>query len=359
MASVTITKRGNFSWRLRVRYKDHPSGEMRERSYTVRGTEEYALAQKRLLLDGFAYGKMERVSTDTVSGYVSAWIAHRVAMGQIRPTTADTYKKVLKEFLSRFGNNPLIAVRPDEVRSWLTSLIQIKGRAFGQYNYTVLKTVFKSAVLSGDIPFNPFDRVERPATPTRHKEHAISGAKLREIWSATDRMPERQKLAVSLALETGMRRGELAGLRWEDFNSDCTALHVKRTVVVSERKIFPQEPKTKSSKRKIALSAKLAGCLQAVRNEGYLFGHEELPPHPEQISRLLKGALREVGIENMSAHDFRHAHATHLLRNKIPLVAVARRLGHSKVTTTMDIYAHALAEDEDDILRTVDTLLRI
>lgn len=358
MTSVSIHKRGKNSFRLRTRYRDPETGELREQTHTVRGTEEYAKGQKRVLLDAFADGKIERLSKETVEGYLTSWVDHRVALGKLRASSANTYRTMLKTFTARFGADNLVSLKPSALDEWVTETVQIKGATHVTYVCTILKTAFKAAVKSGLIPFNVFDRVTLPARKTDGKEITLGENAMKTLWTIAPTLHGLDGLAARIALETGMRRGEIAGLQWRDVAEDGT-ITVRKTVVVVKRVIMVNEPKTKRGRRTVRVSKAMADELNAMRGEpdAYVFGGTN-PPHPEAVSRSLKRALKAAGHTGFSAHDLRHAHATHLLRSKLPLSAVSKRLGHAKVTTTLGIYAHALAEDEDDIVSAMDNLLR-
>lgn len=359
MASVTIHKRGKNSFRLRTRYRDPATGELREHTHTVRGTEDYAKGQKRVLLDSFANGKIERLSKDTVEGYLKGWVAHRVALGKLRASSADTYTTMFRSFTSRFGADSLVSLKASDITEWITETTQIKGAGFTSYVCRILKTAFKAAVKGGQMPFNVFERVETPPRASEAKETTLGENAMKSLWETAPTLKGLDGLAARIALETGMRRGEIAGLQWRDIAADGS-ISVRRTIVVVKRQIIVHEPKTKRGRRTIRVSAAMAEELNRLRGEPdrYIFG-SALPPHPEAVSRMLKRGLKAVGQKGFSAHDLRHAHATHLLRSKLPLSAVSKRLGHSKVSITMDIYAHALAEDEDNIVDAMDNLLRL
>jgi integrase len=358
VASVSIHKRGKNSFRLRTRYRDPESGELREHTHTVRGTEEYAKGQKRVLLDAFSEGKIERLSKETVEGYLTSWVDHRVALGKLRLSSANTYRTMIRTFTSRFGVDNLVSLKPSAVEEWITETIGIKGAGHVTYACTILKTAFKAAVRSGLIPFNVFDRVTLPARKSDGKEITLGENAMKTLWTIAPTLKGQDGLAARIALETGMRRGEIAGLQWRDITPDGS-ITVRKTVVVVKRVVMVNEPKTKRGRRVVKVSKTMADELNTLRGEPdrYVFGSAQ-PPHPEAVSRMLMRALKAAGHTGFSAHDLRHAHATHLLRSKLPLSAVSKRLGHAKVTTTLGIYAHALAEDEDDIVDAMDNLLR-
>lgn len=360
MVSVTLLQRGPTSFRVRTRWKDENTGEVKETNTTVRGTRAHAEAHKKLILDGFHSGYMTKMDTGTVADFLRDWLKKREAFNEIRGSTSSTYEKMFRLFTSRFGDSPLATLGVEPVRQWVLDTLIAKGPKSTNYTCKILKQAFKAAVKEGKAPFNVFDRVDIPQAPSASKEGTIGSDKLKALWEWSGEQDTLTRLAARLALETGLRRGELAGLQWADISA-TGVVSVRRTIVVVRRKIVAQPPKSKKGARKIMISSELRDELNALRpknDELYVLGGGACPLQPEAVSRTLGRALRAVGLTDFTAHDFRHAHATHLLKKGIPISAVSRRLGHAKVTTTMNVYAHALPEDEDEIVGAVDTMLR-
>lgn len=164
-----------------------------------------------------------------------------------------------------------------------------------------------------------------------------------------------------LALSTGLRRGELMGLRWEDIDFERRCLSVKQERVRGEKGSIFKEPKTKYSVRPIALSQKTIEVLkkhkvQQAREKlvmgdsyhdfGLVFTNVDGSPlTPWYISqRYFKKLIDKTGVRRISFHGLRHTHATMLGWAGISLKTISSRLRHSSVAITGDIYSHLLAE---------------
>lgn len=359
--SVSVLQRGKNSYRLRARWRDPDTGETREHTHTIRGTREFAEGQKRVLQDAFSNGRIEKVSRDTVKGYLINWVEKRLALGKIRASSAETYSSVLKQFVGRFGDDSLVAIKHSELSDWVNDTLAVKGIAYTAYVCTVLKKAWRDAIKEGLTPFNPFDRVEVPTYSPEAKEKTIGANAMKALWQLAEETEGSKGLLIRMALETGMRRGELAGLRWMDVSALGAVTVRQNAVQLKNGGVRIHQPKTKRGRRTIQIGKALSAALEAVRGEPehYVFGDKEKPGSPQIVSRTLEKALQAAGLEGFTAHDFRHAHATHLLRSgKIPITAVSKRLGHARVTTTMSIYAHAMEEDEEMIVGEIDNILR-
>lgn len=152
--------------------------------------------------------------------------------------------------------------------------------------------------------------------------------------------------AAALAARTGMRRGEVAGLMWQDIHFESAYLLVRRSISGANT-IHP--PKTKTSKRRIDLDDQCLRILsdrQKKSNSSYIFpslsSPTDLPIGPYALSRQMAENCQRAGIAHYRFHDLRHTHATWLLEHGINPKVVQERLGHANLSTTLSIYGHVL-----------------
>ncbi|GMA64711.1 hypothetical protein GCM10025859_51510 [Alicyclobacillus fastidiosus] len=161
-----------------------------------------------------------------------------------------------------------------------------------------------------------------------------------------------------LAVMTGMRQGEIFGLRWSDIDFERGYLHVQQTVSWSSGHPVFQEPKTDSSRRAIAITEDDIKVLQSHRvaqserrlRAGKAYHDLDLvicledgsPMGQRRFSRAWHRALERAGYPNMRFHDLRHTHASLLLERDVHLKIVSERLGHSAISITADLYTHVL-----------------
>jgi integrase len=278
--------------------------------------------------------------------------------GDIRPTTAQTYISMLPNFTDQYGDTLLVALSASNLRDWVSQTIVTKGAYTTRFVGVIVKKALKQAVKDGMIAYSPFENVDLPPRKHEQKEATLDTDTVRKAWEAS--YAHEHGLAVRLGFETGARRGELAALRWSDISAEGS-VSISRTVVsLRGGEIAVNEPKTRQSRRKVRVSDSLKDEVNRLRkgkvSTHYIFGGVE-PPHPALISRTIQSVLTTIGMGDFSAHDLRHAHATHLLRSRLSPAAVSKRLGHAKTSTTLDIYAHAMEEDEDDIISAVNNVL--
>lgn len=175
----------------------------------------------------------------------------------------------------------------------------------------------------------------------------------------------RAKTAVLVALMTGLRRGEIAGLEWKDINFERHTLTVNRTGCYSKIAggIFTKEPKTEGSVRRITISEVLVEMLKEYKvwydeqranwgdrwvDSDRLFVQEYGKPiNPSTIHFWLKKMLKESNLPDVTLHSLRHTNITLQIAAGVPLTTVAGRAGHSRVSTTSDIYSHFIKTSDE------------
>ena len=161
-----------------------------------------------------------------------------------------------------------------------------------------------------------------------------------------------------LVATTGMRRAELAGLRWVDIDLDGARLSPRRPRVVVNYAVHESEPKTRMGKRSLALDPATLAALQehqaqqeqertevgsAWMDSGLVFTRPDGSPiHPDLITDWFRRLARNAGLPPIRLHDVRHSYATAALAAGVPAKVVSERLGHATIAITLDVYSHVI-----------------
>jgi integrase len=172
-----------------------------------------------------------------------------------------------------------------------------------------------------------------------------------------------------LSANTGMRRGELLGLRWGDIDFARSSLSVNRALISVAYELHESRGKTRTSQRSINLDAATIAVLNAWRDErvaelgrplldrDYVVASADGEPiHPDRFSQCFRRIVASIDVPRIRLHDLRHTHATLLLKEHTPIKVVSERLGHASPAFTMATYQHVLPGMQADAARVFGTL---
>ena len=225
----------------------------------------------------------------------------------------------------------------------------------------ILSTAKKQRIINDN--YASADYISFPKRPAREIDY-MNDEDAKKFYAAADACTDiRCKTAAIILLLTGLRRGELCGLEWEDIDFDAATLTVARSVTtVAGFGAVEKEPKTESSKRVIAISDKLISVLMEYKgwyeqyrndmgdrwqNSNRLFIAEEGGRiYPGTIDNWVHKICDEAGLPQRTVHSLRHTNITMQIAAGVPLVTVSGRAGHARTSTTTDIYSHFLKSSD-------------
>lgn len=183
---------------------------------------------------------------------------------------------------------------------------------------------------------------------------------------------DRYSSVFHMALVTGMRQGELLGLRWKDVDLEKGHLIISQTLS-HDGKTFLLGGKTKSSLRKIlsptSTIAKLkkhrAAVLKEKLSQGEEYNDNDLvmctsfgtPINPANVRKSSNALIKKAAVPKIRFHDLRHTHATLLLAKGVNVKEISERLGHSKIKITLDTYSHVLPTMQEDAVNKIEEIL--
>jgi integrase len=176
-----------------------------------------------------------------------------------------------------------------------------------------------------------------------------------------------------LIATTGMRRGEVLGLRWADVDLDGGRISIVQTHVILNRKVAVSEPKTLKGRRSIALDGATVAALRQFHrrqleerlrygdhwtDSGLVVVREDgSPVNPQSFSSWFAQHTRAAGLPPIRLHDMRHSYATAALLAGIPAKVVSERLGHANIAVTLDTYLHVLPNMQEKAAEQVAQLI--
>jgi len=239
-----------------------------------------------------------------------------------------------------------------------------------RYAHTVLKLALKHALRLHLITANPAENVDPPKM-TKPEVRVWDQAEMRQFLEATK--DDSYSALWQVALATGLRLGEIRGLRWCDIDLRNGALQVRQQITRVGGQDKESDPKTKAGRRTIGLPNTCIGVLRALneqrpqaplpihraqRDTGLMFAKADgRPLDQDAITSQFVRLVRRVGVTRISFHGLRHTHATLLLLKNVHVKAVSARLGHSSIQITLDYYGHLLPRMEQFAAEAMEEVL--
>ncbi len=307
----------------------------------------------------------------TVERFIEIWLNGKELSR--RPNTVLQYKQLTNQhILPYLGKMKLQDVHPGHIKQ-LYALKRDEGRGARtvQLIHAVLHNVFKQAVREGILGRNPAEAVERPRVEQSEMK-ILTEEQSRQFLIAVE--GSRFKAIYYLALTTGMREGELLGLKWSDLNQNKGSLFVQRQLQqIAGQGYVLVPPKTKAGRREIKLGQGTLLQLEAHRerqkieqaaaderwqDNDLIFPNSlGTPLDHKPILTEFKRILKHTGLPNIRFHDLRHTSLSTLMENGTPVNTVQRRAGHAMASTTMNIYGHATIHSQDEAAEKIEELL--
>ena len=308
----------------------------------------------------------------TTGEFLAKWLKDHCEVN-LAPKSVLTYRQLIgTHILPQVGSLPLTGLKPLHVQA-VYGQVQESGRSprTALHVHRVLRTALRAAVKWQLIAQNPCDAVEAPRVQAIEMTLPdLDG--IGRLLTAAD--GTRYGTMIRTTLETGLRLGEITGLRWCDIDLDRATLTVRQTVQwLPGRGCVIRPPKTVRSRRVVALSQSAVESLRQHRvaqqehrlRLGPVFEDHDLvfpsvvgtPLNPSNIYREWKKITTEAGV-SMRFHDLRHASATLALDAGVNVRVLSDRLGHSNTSTTLDVYAHAVAGADAAAAESISAALR-
>jgi integrase len=218
---------------------------------------------------------------------------------------------------------------------------------------------------------NPVEAVEPPKVQ-RKEMRALDEDETASLLNLL--VETRLYMPVMLAVTTGLRRGEILGLRWSSVDFSAGTITVTRSLEQTKNGLRFKSPKTHRGRRSIAVGVVTVEAMRMHRakqaEERLALGpvyedHDLVCPRPggrlwppDMLSTAFSAMMRRSVLPKIRFHDLRHSHATHLLKAGIHPKVVSERLGHSSVGITLDTYSHVLPGMQKDAILKLDVALR-
>ena len=302
--------------------------------------------------------------------FSTIWLAE-VVKPNYAPHTIRSYVNCLNNRINPFlGSYKLKEITPLILTSWLNNLKssytiynnrEKKPLSKGtiEKNYNIVHAILTTAFSYELIPVNPCSRVKlkfKKDIKQSEEIHYYTPEQYHLLLNLLENEDIHKKTIIETAVKTGLRRSELFGLTWKDIDFNLNQLSVNKTrqLIKGEMRVLPC--KTHSSVRTISIPKSLALVLQDYKE--YTKGNEFVFQNIniDSITSWFRYWQEPNGLPRIKFHDLRHTHATLLLYAGVDIKTISKRLGHSTIQKTMDVYTHVIQELDANASTLIDTI---
>jgi integrase len=345
-----------------------------KRRYVSGKTKEDARRNLRRARGDAERGLLFDADNLKVGEYLDRWLSDSVR-DTVKATTFERYEQIARLHLkSTLGRVKLKALTPAHVRRLYREKLKTGSSARTvRYIHTTLHKALKQAVMDGLIPKNATEAV-KPPQPTREEMHPLTPEQAKLLLQVAHEAGDRLEALYVLAIHTGLRQGELLGLKWDDVDLEDGSLQVRRTLAMTKSGPVFTAPKTTGSRRSVKLTSKAIEVLRSHlerqlveidrvgslwRENGLIFASETGEPLDRRaVTKLkFKPLLKRGGLPEVRFHDLRHTCATLLLTRNVNPKIVSEMLGHSTIAITLDTYSHVLPNMRDQAAAAMEEAL--
>ena len=268
---------------------------------------------------------------------------------RIKKTTMETKEYIVNtKILPFFEKMKVKDIKPIHIRKWQTDLLKI------EYSKTYLKTIYNqlTAIFNYAIRFHNLDKNPCHIAGSIGKKDAdeMQILSLQEFNKMIDCVTDKEnKFFYIILFWTGMRKGELLALTYEDVDFENKTIMINKNFQIVKREKLITNPKTPKGRRVITVNDIVLNCIKELWSTSYKPNKTDKIFYlsKDSLKRQLDTACKKAEVPRIRVHDLRHSHASYLLSNGVNIVILSRRLGHEKVQTTLNIYCHICPSSED------------
>jgi integrase len=378
MSQGHIRPQGEGSWQLKFDLgRDPVTGKRKSKFVTFRGNKRQAQAELTRLLAQRDAGSYVDPTKMTLAEYLNHWLTADVER-RVGKRTAARYREIVERNITpRLGYVPLRKLTAAHIEAFEVDLqrdgwvkpgkkgVEAPRRGLSAQTvlhvHRTLSQALNHAVRLEVLIKNPAKQV-KPPRPTSQEIKILSKQEIAALLAAAK--GTYLYMPVLVAVTTGIRRGELLGLRWSDVDLKAGRLTVNQAMQRTKGELEFKSPKTKTSRRTITLPARTVEALQAHYKaqledrmklglgrdpHGLVFTRADgKPSDPDSLSKAFERLVIKGKVTPITLHGLRHTHISHLLMDGVHVKVVSERAGHANVNITLNTYAASIPNMQAD-----------
>ena len=303
----------------------------------------------------------------TFREFIEVWRTDHVATQELKPATIRGYDSVIeRHLLPAFGDQRMDRITTEHIRRFFKEKQEATSEKTSRSlskktlinTLRLLNSIFNFAMVIELLVKNPCKAIKLPRAPRREMDFLRPEEVRAFLGAFTD---EEMRCLFTTAVMTGMRRGEILGLQWDDVDFKGNVIRVRRSISNGEIQL----PKTEKSRRAVQVGPALLKTLRAHKlrtgvRSSFVFTTKNgtLLDPDNLVKRVFEPTLLAAGVErHIRFHDLRHTFASILINEGANLKFVSEQLGHASIMITLDRYSHLIAERHDDTVSKFEKLL--
>ncbi len=368
LSSGSLRQRGKTRWQARYCCTDRNGTKIITRSFEAPSRRAAEIRKQEIRQDLLAEKDSNMMSSELI-GYMEEYVCDRENAGQIESSTATNYRSSIKHISRYLGGFALGEVTTESIIEMQSQLLQdglVPDTVAKDHRF--LKQVMDYAVEVGHIPRSPFVRALKPPRRRKPTPNALDEKSRIRLLNVLDASPTtKQSIAARLGLLAGLRREEVAGLRWDDIDLEKRTLTIRRAIGIANGKPYVKGTKTEAGEREIIIESSLACALVSLNEEqhgeknAYVLGSRTKYYSPDRITKdftSLAKTLNLIGTAGKRAtfHDLRDTFASHLITSGVNVKTVSYLLGHANAAMTLNIYTSNTPAGMDSAAEALNSL---
>lgn len=374
---MSIKRLSNNKYKITIELGYDALGNRRRKTETFHGTKTEANKREAELTKKFYHiGNTTNINDLTFEEYSKIFLAKHG--DYVSLTTKYNYEKMLKRILPIIGNKKLNKINPLILDNMYQKLkIGVNGEVLGYHSmhgfYKLISVMFNQAIKWELVGQNPNLKATKPQKEKTERNY-YDLQEVTTLLNCLENENIKYQALITLALDSGMRRSEICGLRWSDIDFDTHTVKIQRSLKVVDGVVDEGTTKTSKSKRTIVLSEITIELLKKYQswqndviismgskwvNENRVFTNDiGKYMHPSTCGYVIRKLTKKYNLKPICFHGLRHTSASILIHKGINPKAVSDRLGHTTTNMTMEIYSHAFNSAMQESANIFDTVLK-